>query len=65
MKVKDFINLLDFPQDVTLIIYSYKLWDDVFEGKAVDLPKLSYLQEENVNGFELPAKNTLILNIRL
>lgn len=61
MKIRDFVNLIDFPDDVKIIIYSYDVWDDIFSGLCDDMPE--YLLDEDVNGFELPEKNTIILNI--
>jgi hypothetical protein len=61
MKVKDFVSYIDFPDIVTVIIYSYDSWDDIFSGLCVDIPE--YLLQEDVNGFEIPGKNTIILNI--
>ena len=62
MKVQDFVNLIDFPDIVTVIIYSYDSWDDIFSGLCGNIPE--YLLQEDVNGFEIPYKNTITLNIK-
>ena len=62
MKVRDFVNYIDFPDDVIVTIYSYDSWDDIFSDLSERIPE--HLLDEEVNGFEIPGKNTIILNIR-
>ena len=60
MLIKDVINLIDYPDDVTVEIYSYIEDDVVFHGICENIPE-EFL-EEYVRGIEIPEKNTLLIN---
>lgn len=61
MKVKNFAELVDYPDDIVIILYDYAFYDTVFEGLIEDIPS-EYLERE-VRGFEIPSKNSILLNI--
>lgn len=60
MLVKDLINLIDYPDDVTVQIYSYVEDDIVYVGLGEDIPY--NILEEVVKGIEFPEKNCVLLN---
>lgn len=62
MIVKDIVNLIDFPDDVVITIYSYKEWDIVFQGKYDSLD--DKLMHMDIHGIEFPKKNNLLINVR-
>lgn len=60
MLVKDLINLIDYPDDVTVQIYSYVEDDIVYVGLGEDIPY--NILEEVVKGIEFPVKNCVLIN---
>ena len=61
MNLQDVINLIDFPSDVTITVYDYTIWDDIFVGLSEDVPQ--GLLARKVSGVEIPAKNKLVINL--
>lgn len=62
MKVKQITALIDYPDDVQVIIYDYTKSDTVYVGLEENIPE--YYLDEEVLGIELPSKNEIMLNIK-
>ena len=60
MKVRDIINLIDFPDQQKVALYDYDVWDIVQEDYA-DAIYLS-MYDRDVKGIEIKDK-ILILNL--
>lgn len=61
MKVKDIVSLIDFPDDVTVTIYSYDEWDVIYSGVEENIPE--DILYKDVRGLEFPCKNNITINI--
>ena len=61
IKVRDVIALIDYPDDVQVIIYDFGKMDTIFRGLGEDI--LSYYLDDEVKGLEFPSKNELMINI--
>ena len=60
MKVKDIINLVDFPDQQKIALYDYDVWDIVQEDYADAIYPSMY--DRDVKGIEIKDK-ILILNL--
>ena len=64
MLVRDLLNLIDYPDDVRIEIYSYAIYDNVFCGSIEELElKNSELLDSKISGLEFPKTNCVIINI--
>ena len=61
MCIRDLINLIDYPDDVNVQIYSFSEDDILFAGIEEDIPE--NLKSVKILGFEIPGKNCILLNI--
>ena len=62
MKIKQLVDLIDYPDDVIIIIYDYAKSDVVYSGLGESIPE--YYLEEDIKGVEIPSKNEIMLNIK-
>ena len=62
MKIKQLVDLIDYPDDVIIIIYDYAKSDVVYSGLVESIPE--YYLEEDIKGVEIPSKNEIMLNIK-
>ena len=61
MQVCDLTKLIDYPDDVSVQIYSFSEDDILFVGIEEDIPE--YLKSVKVRGIEIPEKNCILLNV--
>ena len=61
MYIRDLTNLIDYPDDVTVQIYSFLEEDNVYIGVEEDIP--DSLKSAKIRGFEIPEKNCILINI--
>ena len=61
MYIKDLTNLIDYPDDVTIQIYSFSEDDTVYIGIEENIP--DDLVKAKIRGLEIPEKNCILINI--
>ena len=61
MFVRDLVNLIDYPDDVNIQIYSFSEDDILFAGLEEAIPE--HLKAVKICGFEVPGKNCILLNV--
>lgn len=64
MLIRDLLNLVDYPDDVRIEIYSYAIYDTVFCGsiEELELRNPEFLNSK-ISGLEFPKTNCVIINI--
>ena len=61
MLVEDIVNLIDYPDDVTITIYSYGIHDIIFTGLSEEISPNILVRK--IRGLEFTGTNCLMINV--